>query len=79
MKKFLFLFLSLFLIGGMNSVNAEKVYADLTKYGEKWDGEDLNFSWTATYGNQLFPKLDEIGLPNGDLSSWEKQIGRAHV
>ena len=74
MKKILFIFLSLFFIGGLNSVKAEKVYADLSKYDEKWDGEDLNFSWTATYGNQLFPKLDEIGLPNGDLSSWEKLV-----
>ena len=73
MKKFLFLFLSLFFIGGLNA-NAEKVYADLSQYGDKWDGTDVSFSWTATYGNQLTPTLDALGLPKGDLRNWQKLV-----
>ena len=53
---------------------AEKVYADLSQYGDKWDGVDLTFSWTATSGNQLYPTLDNGGLPKGDLRSWQKLV-----
>ena len=62
------------LMVGATSVSAEKVYADLSQYGDKWDGTDVSFSWTATYGNQLAPVLTDIGLPKGDLSSWEKLV-----
>lgn len=58
------------------SVSAERVYADLSKYVDKWDAANgvLTFSWTATYGNQLGPNLDDIGLPKGDLRNWEKLV-----
>ena len=56
------------------SAKAETVNADLSKYGDKWDETDVSFSWTATYGNQLTPNLTEIGLPKGDLTSWEKLV-----
>lgn len=59
---------------GLGVANAERVYADLSKYGDKWDGKDVSFSWTATYGNQLIPSLTEIGLPKGDLRSWNKLV-----
>ncbi|MBQ9640915.1 MAG: hypothetical protein IJV06_05100 [Bacteroidaceae bacterium] len=55
-------------------VQAEKVFADLSKYNEKWDGTDVSFSWTATYGNQLSPELTECGIPKGDLRNWEKLV-----
>ena len=70
-KSLLTLALLVFAVGG---ANAEKVYADLSQYGDKWDGNDLTFSWTATYGNQLGPNLDQIGLPKGDLSTWTKLV-----
>ncbi len=62
------------LVAGVGSMNAEKVYADLSMYGDKWDGTDVSFSWTATYGNQLTPSLTGYGLPKGDLRSWEKLV-----
>lgn len=56
-------------------VKAEKLYADLSKYGDKWDGTDVSFSWNATYGNQLGPNLtDAPGLPKGDLRNWQKLV-----
>ncbi len=58
-------------VAGAGAANAEKVYADLTQYTSNWDGADVSFSWTATYGNQLLPALD---LPTGDLRSWEKLV-----
>lgn len=70
-KSLLALALMVFAVGG---AKAEKVYADLSQYGDKWDGNDLTFSWTATYGNQLGPNLDAIGLPKGDLRNWEKLV-----
>ena len=70
--KSLFAFL-LLMTAGVLSVHAERVYADLTKYTNNWDtdGQTLNFTWTATYGNQLAPELD---LPKGDLTGWEKLV-----
>ena len=59
---------------GVVSANAERIYADLSQYGDKWDGNVLTFSWTAPWGNQLGPNLDQIGLPKGDLRSWEKLV-----
>lgn len=58
------------------SASAERVYADLSKYGDKWDATNgvLTFSWTTTTGNQLGPNLDAIGLPKGDLRNWEKLV-----
>lgn len=57
-------------------MSAERVYADLSKYGDKWDATEgvLTFSWTTTTGNQLGPNLDAIGLPKGDLRNWEKLV-----
>lgn len=63
------------LVAGVGGVNAEKLYADLSKYGDKWDGTDVSFSWNATYGNQLGPNLtDAPGLPKGDLRNWQKLV-----
>ena len=70
-KSLLALALMVFAVGG---AKAEKVYADLSQYGDKWDGVDLTFSWTATSGNQLYPTLDNGGLPKGDLRSWQKLV-----
>ena len=61
------------MVGAVNA-NAERVYADLSQYGDKWDGTDVTFSWNATWGNQLGPNLDQIGLLKGDLRSWEKLV-----
>jgi hypothetical protein len=60
-------------VGG---VKAEKVYADLSKYGDRWDGTSVSFSWTAIFSNQLVPELtsNDVGLPKGDLRSWEKLV-----
>lgn len=75
MRKFTKSLLTLaLLVFSVGVANAEKVYADLSKYGDKWDGTDVSFSWTATYGNQLGPTLDAIGLPKGNLSSWQKLV-----
>lgn len=76
MKKFTKLFMTLALLCVAGSVSAERVYADLSKYGDKWDAteEVLTFSWTTTTGNQLGPNLDAIGLPKGDLRNWEKLV-----
>ena len=72
-KSLLTLALLVLAVGG---AKAEKVYADLSQYGDKWDSENLTltFSWTAPWGNQLAPNLDAIGLPKGDLSSWQKLV-----
>ena len=59
---------------GVVGANAEKIYADLSKYGDKWDGTDVTFTWTAPWGNQLGPNLTEIGLPKGDLRNWQKLV-----
>ena len=75
MKRFTKMFLTLALLfTGVVSANAEKVYADLSRYGERWDGTDVTFSWNAPWGNQLGPNLSDIGLPTGDLRSWEKLV-----
>ena len=63
------------LFGVMGGVNAEKLYADLSKYGDKWDETDVTFSWNGTFGNQLAPNLtDAPGLPKGDLRNWQKLV-----
>ena len=75
MRKFTKLMLTLTLcVFGLGVANAERVYADLSKYGDKWDGTDVTFSWTAPWGNQLGPNLNEIGLPSGDLRTWQKLV-----
>lgn len=75
MRKFTKSLLTLaLLVLAMGEAKAEKVYADLSQYGAKWDGTDVSFSWTATYGNQLTPSLETIGLPKGNLSSWQKLV-----
>ena len=75
MRKFTKSLLTLaLLVFAVGSAKAEKVYADLSQYGAKWDGTDVSFSWTATYGNQLTPSLETIGLPKGNLSSWQKLV-----
>lgn len=62
------------LVVAVSGVKAEKVYADLTQYGDKWDGTDVTFSWTAPWGNQLGPNLTDIGIPKGDLRNYEKLV-----
>lgn len=76
MRKFLFLIALFTLLVGANSVKAEKVYADLSQYGDKWDGTDVTFSWSASWGNQLSPNLTDasVGIPKGDLRSWQKLV-----
>lgn len=72
MKKILLLLVALITMGGATSVKAqEKVFADLSKYGDKWNGTSLSFSWNATYSNQLYPVLD---LPTGDLGVYKKLV-----
>ncbi len=72
MKKILLLLVALITMGGATSVKAqEKVSADLSKYGDKWNGTSLSFSWNATYSNQLYPVLD---LPTGDLGVYKKLV-----
>ena len=70
-KSLLTLALLVLAVGG---AKAERVYANLSQYGNKWDGTDVTFSWDATWGNQLGPNLDAIGLPKGDLRSWQKLV-----
>lgn len=75
MRKFTKCLLTLaLLVLAVGVANAEKVYADLSQYGEKWDGNVLTFSWNAQWGNQLAPNLDAIGLPKGDLRNWQKLV-----
>ncbi len=75
MRKISILLLTLvMLVAGVGAANAEKVYADLSQYGDKWDGTDVSFEWSAPWGNQLGPNLDAIGLPKGDLRKWEKLV-----
>ena len=59
---------------GVTSANAqegEKVYATFENpTGITWDAENMTFSWNSQWGNQLH----NIGLPNGDLSEYEKLV-----
>lgn len=77
MKKFLFLFLSLFLIGGLNSVKAEKLYSDFSEIsagGATWDAETHTMGWSASWSNAVqYFMLKGIENVGGyyDLSSWE--------
>ena len=77
MKKFLFLFLSLFLIGGLNSVKAEKLYSDFSEIsagGASWDAETHTMGWSASWSNAvqyfMIKGIDNVG-GYYDLSSWE--------
>ena len=75
MRKFTKCLLTLaLLVLTVGGAKAEKVYADLSQYGDKWDGTDLTFSWNAQWGNQLGPNLDAVGLPKGDLRNWQKLV-----
>ena len=76
MKKITKSLIALAMLFVAGSASAERVYADLSQYGSNWDAEKgiLTFSWTAPWGNQLGPNLDQIGLPKGDLSTWEKLV-----
>lgn len=70
MKKFLFLFLSLFFIGGL-SVNAKKYYADLSTAGTTgnatWTAGTNTFAWTKdSYAFMVVPG----GSFSGDLSEY---------
>lgn len=60
-------------IGGANTAKAATSEADLSKF-DSWNGTNISFSWTATYGNQYAPNLTDIGLPKGDLRGWEKLV-----
>lgn len=73
MRKILLSLVALFLLGGVIiSANAqEKVYATFENpTGITWDVENKTFSWTSQYGNQLY----NIGLPNGDITEYEKLV-----
>ena len=77
MKKFLFLFLSLFLIGGLNSVKAEKLYSDFSEIsagGATWDAETHTMGWSASWSNAvqyfMIKGIENVG-GYYDLSSWE--------
>ena len=49
----------------------EKTLATLqSPTGITWDGTNKTFSWSSQYGNQLH----NIGLPNGDISGYEKLV-----
>lgn len=80
MKKFTKSLIALALLfAGTMGANAERVYADLSKFGERWDATNgvLTFSWTARWGNQLQPELNVAAGANafkGDLTSWEKLV-----
>lgn len=70
MKKILFLFLSLFLIGGLNA-NAKKYYADLSTANAvgnaTWTAGTNTFAWTAgSYAYMVVPG----GSFSGDLSEY---------
>ena len=76
MKKFLFLFLSLFLIGGLNSVKAEKKSADLSKLqtvggtNATWDGSTNTITWIGQSNNMV----SNFDFAAGDYSTWEKVV-----
>lgn len=77
MKFFTKLFAVLAFLCVSVAANAEKVYADLSKYANNWADGKLSFSWTATYGNQLQPGLAVAEGDNvfaGDLSGWENLV-----
>ena len=73
MKVFTKLFFTLVLcVLGVMTVDAQdKVYATFeSPTGITWDSEAKTFSWSSPYGNQLH----NIGLPNGNLTSYEKLV-----
>ena len=64
--------LSLILMGGANSVKAEKKNADLSKLSSigtnaTWDGVHNTMTWTATSNNMI----SNFDYAAGDYSSWE--------
>ena len=73
MKVFTKLFFTLVLcVLGVMTVDAQdKVYATFeSPTGITWDSEAKTFSCSSPYGNQLH----NIGLPNGNLTSYEKLV-----
>ena len=49
----------------------ERVYATFENpTGIDWDADNMTFSWSSQYGNQLH----NIGLPSGNLTSYEKLV-----
>ena len=65
MKKFLFLIALFTLMGGVNSVKAEKVFASFSSATETWTTATNTFSWENTGNNFI-----ATGLPTGDIRSY---------
>ena len=67
----LFCSLALMLFWAMGASAQEEVHATFENpSGITWDAENWIFSWTSPWGNQLH----NIGLPNGNLSEYEKLV-----
>ncbi len=69
-----FTMFTLLLVACVTSVYAqeeEKVYATFENpTGITWDAESMTFSWDSPWGNQLH----NIGLPNGNITAYEKLV-----
>ena len=72
MKKFTRLLFTLVLLCAVGVMNAqEKVYATFANpTGITWDAGNSTFSWNSQWGNQLH----NIGLPNGNITEYEKVV-----
>ena len=61
----------LLMAGGMSASAQEEVHATFENpNGIEWDAKNMTFSWSSQYGNQLH----NIGLPNGNLTAFEKLV-----
>lgn len=78
MRIFTKMLLTASLMAGWSQLaQAEKVYADLSKYTDNWSENVLRFTWTAPWGNQLQPELNVASGANvfaTDLSGWQKLV-----
>ena len=79
MKKTLLLLLTLLVLGGSN-VWATKLYADLSRYGDKYNAGNglLTMTWNAPWGNQIRPDGNPI-LPTGDLSAYTLYVNTTEI
>ena len=69
MKKILFLMLSLFLLGGANSVKAERTYGSMSVvYQATWDSGTNTMGWKEAGAGVWY--ILSTGLPTGDITAY---------
>lgn len=71
---------AILLVAGVGGVKATKTYADLSRYGDKWNSgtSTLTMTWTSQYGNQIRPTGNPI-LPTGDLSEYTLYVNTTSI